>query len=58
MGVTQAMGRVSEFNMTGSDDAASSQHAQRGSFLFVARSAQREVVHQRREDVHVSSFVY
>jgi len=44
--------RVTEFNMAGSDDAASGQQVQRGSFLFVVRSAQREVMHQGREDVH------
>jgi hypothetical protein len=40
-GVTLAMGRVTDFNMAGSDDAASGQQVQRGSFLFVVRSAQR-----------------
>ena len=47
-----AMGRVTEFNMTGSDDAAGCQHVQRGSFLFLARSVQLCVMDQGREDVH------
>jgi len=40
-GVTPAKGRVTEFKIAGSDDAASGQQVQRGSFLLVVRSAQR-----------------
>jgi hypothetical protein len=47
-----AMGRETEFNMAGSDDAAECQHVQRGSFHLVGRSTQLYVVHQGREDVH------
>ena len=43
---------VTEFTMAGSNDAASGQEVQRGSFLLIVRSAQREVMHQGREDVH------
>ena len=47
-----AVGREAEFNMAGSDDAAGCQHVQRGSFLFVVRSAQLYIMDQGREDVH------
>jgi hypothetical protein len=46
------MGRVPEFNMAQSDDAACCQHVQRGSFLFVARCAQLYGMDQGRESVH------
>jgi hypothetical protein len=40
-GVTPAKGRVTDFNIAGSDDAASGQQVQRGPFLLVVRSAER-----------------
>ena len=40
-GMSPAKGRVTKFNIAGSDDAASGQQVQRGSFLLVVRSAQR-----------------
>ena len=45
-------GRVTEFNMAGSDRTAECQHLQRGSFLFLVRSAQLYVLDRGREDVH------
>jgi hypothetical protein len=44
--------RVTEFNMAGSNDTAECQHVQRGSFLFLVRSAQLYVLDRGREDVH------
>lgn len=38
--------------MAGPDDTAECQHAQRGSFLFLARSAQLYVMDRGREGVH------
>ena len=44
--------RVTEFNMAGSNDTAECQHVQRGSFLFLVRSVQLDVLDRGREDVH------
>ena len=51
-GNTGDAGRITEFNMAGSHDTAKCQHVQRGSFLFLVRSAQFYVLDRGREDVH------
>jgi hypothetical protein len=51
-GNTGDAGRVTEFNMAGSNNTAECQHVQCGSFLFLVRSAQFHVLDRVREDVH------